>query len=152
MNRAAFLAVVLICASSFACKSANVPPPAPPPPPAPAPLWPAGCVEVHGSPVTVPVNRLAAVPMNQECIVLDKNAEVRWQGDTANVKTLLIGWKPASSVCSAPPTLAPGCAATTCSVNSTTIPETTLPLCYGVGVIDKDGKGIFSDPRLIIRR
>jgi hypothetical protein len=139
MSRVATCVALLICASSLACRTGL---------PAGG-TWPAGCVEVQGSPVTIPVDNLAKVPTDQECIVLDKDAEVRWEG--SNIKSLLVGWKAVSSACAAAPTFAPDCAATTCIFKSAGVPETKVPLCYGIGVIDNNGGFKVTDPRLIIR-
>lgn len=144
MNRAATCAALLLCAASFACKTVA---PAPPPPPPP---WPADCVEVHGSPVNLTVNKLASPPANRDCIVIDKDAEVAWNGD-ADVKTLVVGWKPGSSTCAPPPTVDPGCATKACNWKSSGFAYGKLPFCYGVAVTDGNGTSKFKDPRLIIQ-
>ncbi|MEO8197401.1 MAG: hypothetical protein ABI689_11850 [Thermoanaerobaculia bacterium] len=154
MNRLAACAFVAICISLSACKSAAVPPPAPPPPPAPAPAtaYPPGCVERPGSPVPMSVNKLASVPTADECIVLDKGAVVKWQGD-ADVKTLLVGWKPKSTGCDQPPSKNPVCKGNSCSFDTAQVATTVnLTLCYGVGAIDINNTSSIKDPRLIIRR
>lgn len=152
MNRLAMCAVVLTCLASFACKTANVPAPAPPPPPPPPPTsaFPAGCTPVAGALVTIPVDKSASVAPADECPVLDLNAVVQWQGGT-DVKTLLVGWKPKSAGCDAPPKN-PTCNDKGCSFDSSTVvSKVDLVLCYSVGVIDISGGSAIKDPRLIIR-
>lgn len=146
MNRLAACAVVGICLSSFACKSANVP--APPPP---MPAFPAGCDERHGVVVPITVNKTAGVAAVDDCIVLDKGAVVDWGGNS-EVTTLLVGWKAKSTVCSEPPAAPPACTKKNCQFTSPNPTGTMLTFCYGMTIIDQNGKIVpGKDPRLIIR-
>lgn len=149
MNRIAACVALFVCASSLACKTAEIPPPAPPPPPPPPVLqWPAGCVEVHGSRVTIQVNNFGNLSLSQKCIVLDPGAVVDWGG--VNLKTLLIGWAQETG-CT--PTVSPiSCTGPNCSFTSPPPSGTTKTFCYGATVVDNDNKiKTGTDPRLIIR-
>ncbi len=154
MNRVAAYAVVLLCASSLACKTGGTPPPAPPPPPPPPTQMtceiPPTCQAPSGK---ILVGKLATLPAGQDCIVVSRSAIVEWEGDI-DVKTLLIGWnqKPAPYLCETPPPAAP-CAGKSCKFDTATLPPMKAPLClcYGVGVVDNGGIFSSQDPRLIIR-
>ena len=145
MNRLAACAVVGICLSSFACKSANVP--APPPP---MPAFPVDCVERHGALVPITVNKTAGVAAIDECIVLDKSAVVDWGGNS-DVTTLVVGWKVKSAVCSEPPVASPNCDKKNCQFASPNPTGTMQTLCYGMTVITNGRIVPGKDPRLIIR-
>ena len=148
MNRLAACAVVGICLSSFACKSASIP--APPPPPTPTLAFPADCEERHGMLVQIPVDKTASVAAKDQCIVLDKGAVAEWVGAN-DVKTVLTGWKPKSSICSEPPIAPPSSAMKNCQFTAPNPNGTQQTLCYGITVIDSSGKYASKDPRLIIR-
>lgn len=144
MTRVASWAGALIASVLLACATQAPPPPAPPPPP-PAPPLAAPCEVVTGPTVTITVDRQAAV--DKPCVEIKKGkTDVVWTG-TADVKYLLIAFKPGSD---APPD-DPTCAAATCTLEKVKHAAKQGDFFYSVVVVLQDGSTATVDPKLIIQ-